>query len=364
MDLFESVNRLLRDKHTLMEATSETFKFDSAIDIFKQIVKDHQAMYVKSLGEGKYEGQYDRKKGYILIDAQSANYAVKVYEATTDDTRKKLDKISLEKYLTLINNLRNKSLKESVENFEVGIYPREDADDAEYAVYDKKSKTWSDFQGNVSEKSKQTAKKIADKYNKGINESKDLEPMKTFKVTYHDGSSYKTSARAKSEEDFKKYLTQDGPWIVTDEDDETGEETKKKIVKVEMLKESLDNQTEKIVLSKSLPAYFEAMLWSSNDQDDNPLDKNYSISDISDKLRESSKKDLLSFVKKCEKECSEELEEYISDKGREKFGHDFWLSRNGHGAGFFDDGFNKLQKLANSFKEVDVYVTDDGEIDA
>ena len=113
MDLFESVNRLLRDKHTLMEATSETFKFDSAIDIFKQIVKDHQAMYVKSLGEGKYEGQYDRKKGYILIDAQSANYAVKVYEATTDDTRKKLDKISLEKYLTLINNLRNKSLKES-----------------------------------------------------------------------------------------------------------------------------------------------------------------------------------------------------------------------------------------------------------
>jgi len=197
-----------------------------------------------------------------------------------------------------------------------------------------------------------------------INESKDLEPMKTFKVTYHDGSSYKTSARAKSEEDFKKYLTQDGPWVVTDEDDETGKETKKKIVKVEILKESLDNQTEKIVLSKSLPAYFEAMLWSSNDQDDNPLDKNYSISDISDKLRESSKKDLLSFVEKCEKECSEELEEYISDKGREKFGHDFWLSRNGHGAGFFDDGFNKLQKLAKSFKEVDVYVTDDGEIDA
>lgn len=73
-----------------------------------------------------------------------------------------------------------------------------------------------------------------------INESKDLEPMKTFKVTYHDGSSYKTSARAKSEEDFKKYLTQDGPWVVTDEDEETGKETKKKIVKVEMLKESKD----------------------------------------------------------------------------------------------------------------------------
>lgn len=70
-----------------------------------------------------------------------------------------------------------------------------------------------------------------------INESKDLEPMKTFKVTFHDDSSYKTSARAKSAEDFKKYLTQDGPWVVTDEDDETGKEIKKKIVKVEMLDE-------------------------------------------------------------------------------------------------------------------------------
>lgn len=211
MNLFESVNRLLQDKHTLMEAkTVLRVTFDNGMK------KDIE-----------FKGSFEAgKKAYLGKNVKAIS---------KDKTPVMLKAVKVEPI-----NESKRNLSESVKNFEVGIYPREYADDAEYAVYDKKSKTWSDFQGDVSEKSKQTAKKIADKYNKGIKESKDLEPMKTFKVTYHDGSSYKTSARAKSEEDFKKYLTQDGPWVVTDEDDETGKETKKKIVKVEMLKESKD----------------------------------------------------------------------------------------------------------------------------
>lgn len=211
MNLFESVNRLLQDKHTLTEAkTVLRVTFDNGMK------KDIE-----------FKGSFEAgKKAYLGKNVKAIS---------KDKTPVMLKAVKVEPI-----NESKRNLSESVKNFEVGIYPREYADDAEYAVYDKKSKTWSDFQGDVSEKSKQTAKKIADKYNKGIKESKDLEPMKTFKVTYHDGSSYKTSARAKSEEDFKKYLTQDGPWVVTDEDDETGKETKKKIVKVEMLKESKD----------------------------------------------------------------------------------------------------------------------------
>jgi hypothetical protein len=205
MDLFESVNKLLQDKHTLTEAkTVLRVTFDNGMR------KDIE-----------FKGTFEAgKKAYLGKNVKAMS---------KDKTPVMLKAVKVEP----INECIKKNLSESVRNFEVGIHPREDADDAEYAVYDRKSKTWSDFQGDISEKSKQTAKKIADKYNKGINESKDLEPMKTFKVTYHDGSSYKTSARAKSAEDFQKYLTQNGPWIVTDEDEETGKETKKKITKVE-----------------------------------------------------------------------------------------------------------------------------------
>jgi len=77
-----------------------------------------------------------------------------------------------------------------------------------------------------------------------LNESKELIPFGYFKITYSDGSSKKTEARAKTAEDFKKYLTQDGNDVVTDEDDD-GKETKKKIVKVEKLDEGSKLVSEK-----------------------------------------------------------------------------------------------------------------------
>ena len=48
----------------------------------------------------------------------------------------------------------------------------------------------------------------------------------------------------------------------------------------------------------------------------------------------------------------------------EAAGHDFWLSRNGHGAGFFDRGneavFDRLQKAASVWGGADLYLGDDG----
>ena len=48
-------------------------------------------------------------------------------------------------------------------------------------------------------------------------------------------------------------------------------------------------------------------------------------------------------------------------------GHDFWLTRNGHGAGFWDGDWREpygiaLDKLAKSFGEVSLYLGDDGRI--
>lgn len=74
--------------------------------------------------------------------------------------------------------------------------------------------------------------------------------------------------------------------------------------------------------------------------------------------------DCCDFLAYCEKEGL--LTEYSQQPGRtwDAFGIDFWLTRNGHGAGFWDRGLNELgDKLAaacKTFSSVDVYVGDDG----
>jgi hypothetical protein len=52
----------------------------------------------------------------------------------------------------------------------------------------------------------------------------------------------------------------------------------------------------------------------------------------------------------------------------EQIGHDLFLTRNRHGAGFWDrdclskDIRDKLTQIAHDLKEVDVYAGDDGKI--
>jgi hypothetical protein len=163
---------------------------------------------------------------------------------------------------------------------------------------------------------------------------------------------------------FQKYFTDKGYKVETGTDHPTTLYFDRTIAS--KLNES-EEQTFKAhqgMLGKSLNSYFETMLWSSTGEDGKNLDDEYAIKDISDKLKEKSKKDLLAFVEYCEKNCVDELEDYLDHHGYIQFGHDFLLSRNGHGAGFFDKGkgYKELQKATKKFGEVDVYVTDDGEI--
>ena len=50
----------------------------------------------------------------------------------------------------------------------------------------------------------------------------------------------------------------------------------------------------------------------------------------------------------------------------EQAGTDFWLTRNGHGAGFWDRGLEEagetLSKIAHNMRESDAYVGDDGQM--
>jgi len=116
--------------------------------------------------------------------------------------------------------------------------------------------------------------------------------------------------------------------------------------------------------SAFLDGYLECMLWSSNDESDEsggePLDKNYSVSDLSDSALKGAIEDCNAFIKKAEKF----MDATNADDGQH--GHDFWLTRNGHGAGFWDRGYgaagDKLSEIAKTFGECHPYVGDDKKI--
>lgn len=115
---------------------------------------------------------------------------------------------------------------------------------------------------------------------------------------------------------------------------------------------------------KFLAAYLECALWSSTDNADDsggsPLDDNYGPEDLSDEALEQCRKDCADFL---EAEAADLEEAGIT---LEQAGHDFWLTRNGHGAGFWDRGLGavgeRLSKACKPYGSVYLYVGNDGRI--
>ena len=106
-------------------------------------------------------------------------------------------------------------------------------------------------------------------------------------------------------------------------------------------------------------AYLEAALWSSTGDDDEPLDKNHSIEDIAPESIAQAKKDCTKFQLRAES--------FLVGVDEAQAGHDFWLTRNRHGAGFWDRGHpgkdgERLTNIAHQFKELNPIVGDDGKI--
>ena len=113
-------------------------------------------------------------------------------------------------------------------------------------------------------------------------------------------------------------------------------------------------------MDKFTSAYIEAALWSSMDESDEqggePLDANYGIDDISPETLASILDDCKAFQQDHAEDIDSELE---------RAGHDFWLTRNGHGAGFFDGDWgddigHRLTEASELYGSVDLYVGDDG----
>ena len=108
--------------------------------------------------------------------------------------------------------------------------------------------------------------------------------------------------------------------------------------------------------------YLICALWASSDDDGRELDYRRDISDIAPETRAQARQDVEDFVGLLQREGIN----WQDAMSPEQFGHDFWLTRNGHGAGFWDRGLDALgdtlTKWADTFKAVDMYVGDDGKV--
>lgn len=89
-------------------------------------------------------------------------------------------------------------------------------------------------------------------------------------------------------------------------------------------------------------AYLECALWSSNDNNDpetggDPLGDTHTIEDITQDAIQAAIRDCSEFQDMLE--CT--LDDLYTNHGCDpsQAGHDFWLTRNGHGAGFWDRGY-------------------------
>lgn len=119
-------------------------------------------------------------------------------------------------------------------------------------------------------------------------------------------------------------------------------------------------------------AYVEAALWSSNDESTpeggEPMDRNYGPEDIHPDTLDQMEKDCAAFYAAHGHEFVwENLTRSISCAPDEYAGHDFWLTRNGHGCGFWDGDWKeelgrRLTNAAKEYGEFNLYIGDDGEV--
>ena len=114
--------------------------------------------------------------------------------------------------------------------------------------------------------------------------------------------------------------------------------------------------------------YIGCALWSETDNADDsggePLDENYDEDDLAPEARQAMEDDCRSFYRDNEETWGTAWDD-------SQAGYDFWLTRNGHGAGFWDryaggtdegKAGDVLTKAAKVYGESHLYIGDDGMI--
>jgi hypothetical protein len=116
--------------------------------------------------------------------------------------------------------------------------------------------------------------------------------------------------------------------------------------------------------SESFQQYVATALWSTTDDDGTPLDANYDFDDVDPESLVVHRSECETFI-----QANYEVISGLLEAGYEMttIMHDFWLTRNGHGCGFWDGDYpEKIETIltdsAHSFGERNPYVGDDGQL--
>lgn len=120
-------------------------------------------------------------------------------------------------------------------------------------------------------------------------------------------------------------------------------------------------------------SYVEAALFTSHDDSGErtggePLDRNYDADDIAPETLAEMASDCRKFQEENESWLTEENYVAQSEYSAEDMaGYHFWLTRNGHGSGFWngdwsDEANEAMTKASKAFGEYNLYLGDDGRI--
>lgn len=132
-------------------------------------------------------------------------------------------------------------------------------------------------------------------------------------------------------------------------------------------------------LDDMVQGYLECALWASTDYDhEDPneedegepfqLDDRYGIDDIDEETVRQAREDCAAMLSLPDAgEYMRRIDTHGEGGGPAAwYGHDFWLTRDGHGAGYWDRGLgdlgDRLTAMAKPYGEVSLYVGDDGKI--
>ena len=128
---------------------------------------------------------------------------------------------------------------------------------------------------------------------------------------------------------------------------------------------SMPQLHEAIILANSATKIYHACrvaaLWSTVDDQGEPLDETYDTDDLNNTGFDTF---TAVFLASNEADCAEWIELY----GEESLGHDIWLTSQGHGAGFWDRGAGELgERLTEAcracgFANTSLVVGDDGKL--
>lgn len=107
-------------------------------------------------------------------------------------------------------------------------------------------------------------------------------------------------------------------------------------------------------------SYLGTALWTDYDEEGKPLDDRFGTDDIAQESINEAIEESNDFIQA-------NMDDLMASGGSaSQHGHDFWLTRNGHGAGFWDRGYGaigeRLTAATKPYGEKHAYVGDDGKV--